>query len=223
MERPSFYLSPFVDVKPRNIHIPPYPPVSPCVKQPISPIPRVPAVTKPTSSYRIDDILSKPDPRPPASMPTAAHYRSYPASPARRYGYGPNVSFLWSNMLQSQWRERYNAATQSHPVCSERETDGKRKHTRPTFSGHQIFALEKTFEQTKYLAGPERTRLAYSLGMTESQVKVWFQNRRTKWRKRHAAEMGPKKTHDGEHEADGSQIVDVNDREGSSSPDEDRF
>ncbi|KAG7281305.1 hypothetical protein CRUP_030988, partial [Coryphaenoides rupestris] len=38
--------------------------------------------------------------------------------------------------------------------------------------GHQIFALEKTFEQTKYLAGPERARLAYSLGMTESQVKV---------------------------------------------------
>lgn len=49
---------------------------------------------------------------------------------------------------------------------------GKKKHTRPTFSGQQIFALEKTFEQTKYLAGPERAKLAYALGMTESQVKV---------------------------------------------------
>ncbi|NXX80565.1 NKX63 protein, partial [Urocolius indicus] len=64
----------------------------------------------------------------------------------------------------------------------------KKKHTRPTFTGHQIFALEKTFEQTKYLAGPERARLAYSLGMSESQVKVWFQNRRTKWRKKSALE-----------------------------------
>lgn len=73
------------------------------------------------------------------------------------------------------------------------DKDGKRKHTRPTFSGQQIFALEKTFEQTKYLAGPERARLAYSLGMTESQVKVWFQNRRTKWRKKHAAEMATAK------------------------------
>lgn len=36
------------------------------------------------------------------------------------------------------------------------------------------------FEQTKYLAGPERARLSYSLGMSEGQVKVWFQNRRTK-------------------------------------------
>ena len=43
---------------------------------------------------------------------------------------------------------------------------------RPTFSGSQIFALEKTFEQQKYLAGPERARLAYTLGMSESQVKV---------------------------------------------------
>jgi len=49
---------------------------------------------------------------------------------------------------------------------------GSKKHTRPTFSGHQIFTLEKTFEQTKYLAGPERTRLAYALGMSEGQVKV---------------------------------------------------
>ncbi|KAJ7411380.1 hypothetical protein WISP_102931 [Willisornis vidua] len=81
------------------------------------------------------------------------------------------------------------------------DKDGKRKHTRPTFSGQQIFALEKTFEQTKYLAGPERARLAYSLGMTESQVKVWFQNRRTKWRKKHAAEMATaKKKQDSETE-----------------------
>lgn len=57
-------------------------------------------------------------------------------------------------------------------VTNSNDKDGKKKHTRPTFSGQQIFALEKTFEQTKYLAGPERAKLAYALGMTESQVKV---------------------------------------------------
>ena len=65
-----------------------------------------------------------------------------------------------------------------HSPSAHHDLDGKRKHTRPTFSGQQIFALEKTFEQTKYLAGPERAKLAYALGMTESQVKVrssfWF-------------------------------------------------
>lgn len=59
-----------------------------------------------------------------------------------------------------------------NPSLSLIDKDGKKKHTRPTFSGQQIFALEKTFEQTKYLAGPERAKLAYALGMTESQVKV---------------------------------------------------
>ncbi|CAC5418344.1 homeobox protein Nkx-6.2-like [Mytilus californianus] len=91
------------------------------------------------------------------------------------------------------------------------DKDGKKKHTRPTFSGQQIFALEKTFEQTKYLAGPERARLAYALGMSESQVKVWFQNRRTKWRKKHAAEMATAK----------KKQEQVEDMEGNSDMDED--
>jgi hypothetical protein len=106
-------------------------------------------------------------------------------------------------MAQNQaiWRERLTGSGNYHDFggnCS-MDKDGKKKHTRPTFSGHQIYVLEKTFEQTKYLAGPERAKLAYALGMSESQVKVWFQNRRTKWRKKHAAEMATaKKRHDTE-------------------------
>ncbi|XP_071544029.1 uncharacterized protein HGTX isoform X4 [Panulirus ornatus] len=102
--------------------------------------------------------------------------------------YWPGVQGMLQNPLF--WRERIQA---SHGLPVTMDKDGKKKHTRPTFSGQQIFALEKTFEQTKYLAGPERAKLAYALGMTESQVKVWFQNRRTKWRKRHAAEMATAK------------------------------
>lgn len=108
MERPTFFYSPFVDLKPR--HIPPYPPpLSPEVKHPISSSPRVP-VTKPSTSYRIDDILSRPDPRPAmVSLPTTARYRTNPGSaPSRLYGYGHDVPYLWSAMLQSQFRERLN-------------------------------------------------------------------------------------------------------------------
>ncbi|XP_042250871.1 homeobox protein Nkx-6.1 [Thunnus albacares] len=108
---------------------------------------------------------------------------------------------FWPGVMQSpHWRDaRFACSAHQNSVLLDK--DGKRKHTRPTFSGQQIFALEKTFEQTKYLAGPERARLAYSLGMTESQVKVWFQNRRTKWRKKHAAEMATaKKKQDSETE-----------------------
>ncbi|XP_015364527.1 PREDICTED: homeobox protein Nkx-6.1-like [Diuraphis noxia] len=100
--------------------------------------------------------------------------------------YWPGFQGLVNNPIA--WRDRLASLNNSN-----QEKDGKKKHTRPTFSGQQIFALEKTFEQTKYLAGPERAKLAYALGMTESQVKVWFQNRRTKWRKKHAAEMATAK------------------------------
>ncbi|XP_068405213.1 homeobox protein Nkx-6.2 [Eschrichtius robustus] len=121
--------------------------------------------------------------------PAAAVARGYPKPLAELPGRPP---IFWPGVVQgSPWRDpRLAGPAQASGVM---DKDGKKKHSRPTFSGQQIFALEKTFEQTKYLAGPERARLAYSLGMTESQVKVWFQNRRTKWRKRHAAEMASAK------------------------------
>ncbi|KAI6170019.1 hypothetical protein M3Y98_01195700 [Aphelenchoides besseyi] len=63
-----------------------------------------------------------------------------------------------------------------------------RKPSRPTFTAQQVYVLEAKFEAAKYLAGSERSALAQQLNMTESQVKVWFQNRRTKWRKKEAVE-----------------------------------
>ncbi len=48
----------------------------------------------------------------------------------------------------------------------------ERKHSRPTFTGEQIFLWEEKFEQTKYLAGSDRQQLAGLLNMTEAQVKV---------------------------------------------------
>nr|XP_057913612.1 homeobox protein Nkx-6.1 [Doryrhamphus excisus] len=142
--------------------------------------------------------LSPPPPPPPGLFFTpaaAAAVSRYPKPLTELQGRTP---IFWPGVMQSpHWRDaRFSCSPQQSCVL---DKDGKRKHTRPTFSGQQIFALEKTFEQTKYLAGPERARLAFSLGMTESQVKVWFQNRRTKWRKKHAAEMASaKKKHDSE-------------------------
>uniref|UniRef100_UPI00398EFE72 homeobox protein Nkx-6.3-like n=1 Tax=Pristiophorus japonicus TaxID=55135 RepID=UPI00398EFE72 len=145
--------------------------------------------------HGITDILSR-----PASVgaPAGAGFR--PGVPqlcafAPEAGPGPyyNRAFAalspqGSSLCDPSTVQRWRAASHPSNTAAQKsfltEVSNKRKHTRPTFSGNQIFALEKTFEQTKYLAGPERARLAYSLGMTESQVKVWFQNRRTKWRKK---------------------------------------
>ncbi|XP_063232152.1 homeobox protein Nkx-6.1 [Bacillus rossius redtenbacheri] len=135
------------------------------------------------------------------------HHHHHPLAEltSRSAIYWPGLQGLVSNPMA--WRDRLSASDMSIV-----DKDGKKKHTRPTFSGQQIFALEKTFEQTKYLAGPERAKLAYALGMTESQVKVWFQNRRTKWRKKHAAEMATAKRK--QEEAEGlADLADGSDRD----------
>ncbi len=36
----------------------------------------------------------------------------------------------------------------------------------------------------KYLSVPQRLKIAQELDLTEQQVKTWFQNRRTKWKRR---------------------------------------
>ncbi|XP_055928748.1 homeobox protein EMX1-like [Argiope bruennichi] len=56
----------------------------------------------------------------------------------------------------------------------------KAKRIRTAFSASQLMKLEGAFDKNHYVTGNERKQLAESLGLTETQVKVWFQNRRTK-------------------------------------------
>nr|AIT11919.1 notochord homeobox [Platynereis dumerilii] len=60
---------------------------------------------------------------------------------------------------------------------------GKAKRVRTIFTPEQLERLEAEFERQQYMVGTERYYLAMSLNLTEAQVKVWFQNRRIKWRK----------------------------------------
>ncbi|XP_075774447.1 T-cell leukemia homeobox protein 2 [Pelodiscus sinensis] len=73
-----------------------------------------------------------------------------------------------------------------HPY--QNRTPPKRKKPRTSFSRLQICELEKRFHRQKYLASAERATLAKALKMTDAQVKTWFQNRRTKWRRQTAEE-----------------------------------
>ncbi|XP_033610833.1 homeobox protein invected [Cryptotermes secundus] len=53
---------------------------------------------------------------------------------------------------------------------------------RAVFSDLQRKGLEKRFQIQKYISKPDRKKLAEKLGLKDSQVKIWFQNRRMKWR-----------------------------------------
>lgn len=54
------------------------------------------------------------------------------------------------------------------------DAKSKKKKARTTFTGRQIFELEKQFEMKKYLSSSERSEMAKLLNVTETQVRSPF-------------------------------------------------
>uniref|UniRef100_A0A183BJ48 Homeobox domain-containing protein n=1 Tax=Globodera pallida TaxID=36090 RepID=A0A183BJ48_GLOPA len=59
----------------------------------------------------------------------------------------------------------------------------KKKRVRTVYSGWQLAALEAQFRVQQYLVGEQRVRFAEQLELNQTQVKVWFQNRRIRFRR----------------------------------------
>lgn len=65
----------------------------------------------------------------------------------------------------------------------------KIRRRRTAFTSSQLKSLEEKFHDKKYLTITERNSLAKGLNLTDTQVKTWFQNRRTKWKKQMAPDF----------------------------------
>eukprot|EP00069_Balaena_mysticetus_P019651 bmy_12430T0 len=92
------------------------------------------------------------------------------------------LTFPWMDSGRRYAKDRLTG----HPY--QNRTPPKRKKPRTSFSRSQVLELERRFLRQKYLASAERAALAKALRMTDAQVKTWFQNRRTKWRRQTAEE-----------------------------------
>ncbi|KAE9417029.1 hypothetical protein Angca_003162 [Angiostrongylus cantonensis] len=110
-------------------------------------------------------------------------------SPSSSFGTSPPAAPVIDNRaLFPAWVfcTRYSDRPSSGPRTRKprkREISEEEKRPRTAFTPCQLDRLKKQFLDNRYLTEKRRQELAHELGLNESQIKIWFQNKRAKLKK----------------------------------------
>ncbi|NXQ23434.1 HXB4 protein, partial [Alaudala cheleensis] len=123
-------------------------------------------------------LSPRPQLRPPAALPPEPSAPSPP--PSCSHGSAKPSPSSCREPVVYPWMKKVHVST-VNPNCS----GGEPRRSRTAYTRQQVLELEKEFHFNRYLTRRRRVEIAHCLSLSERQIKIWFQNRRMKWKKDH--------------------------------------